>query len=157
MERPGRLQSVRAAEAFYLSFVEAQEKLAKDVRATTGFALSLKPQAPVHDWELTTLLEVHLQEKEVAASEITFTGREDFLLEVAELVQEAMMDELGSPWPACPSHGEPLSPSISVGRQFVWMCEGQTGLLWPVGTLKITSIENSTEEERWADYWRGHS
>ena len=57
----------------------------------------------------------------------------DQLLGLIGGVQDAVVEELKAPWPACPVHGDWLQISTASDGAFVWRCEVEPDIEYALG------------------------
>lgn len=58
----------------------------------------------------------------------------EIAVDIADQVQDDVIDDVGAAWPQCPGHPHPMSPAI-VGEVAVWECPSGAGVAIPIGQL----------------------
>ena len=129
--------------------------LARDAEAS-GVEAELVIKPPVHDWPMTRFFEVHIDGAPDSGLEITYDARAEFQEDLAEFFQEVMQEHVSGPWPPCPAHGEPMSPTTA-DDVLVWICERDATIAVPIGGLERRESSppvSETDEARLEAYWQ---
>jgi hypothetical protein len=56
------------------------------------------------------------------------------VVDLADIVQEGMIEEVHGAWPACPVHGHPLETAVDDGRA-LWCCPREGAFRAQIGRL----------------------
>lgn len=137
------------------SLAYGRRVLARDAIAA-GVDLDIVDLDPVHGWPNARLFELYVAGKFEAGREIAFMGRDEFLIDLSEFVQESLQELLVSIWPICPVHGDSMAPEISPESVPTWVCERDPRVSINIGMLKRAGARDrdSSDEERYEKYWK---
>jgi len=117
------------AELATLEIADAAcERVSKDVLSSTGTSIS------VQIVEDDDVCRVEIDGQLASGTGVRSVGLEYLTVDVADAVQEHLMEQLWRPWPECTRHRRGVHPEMAAGSA-IWICQAGKHSVSRIGEL----------------------